>query len=97
MRRLIFFIITVFVFIGCNTKTPQEKAQEIFEKEKQDKLKREVYIDSLVNVASGLEGAALRENRRNALKILEKEYPELQNTWDKVNESINKMEIYSEK
>jgi len=57
---------------------------------------KELYIDSLVNVAVGLKGTTLRENRKQALKILRKEYPTLEERWIKVEESINNMEIYSE-
>ncbi len=57
-------------------------------------MKHERYIDSLVNVATGLDGETLVRNRQNALDILKKEYPQMNEKWDSVQESIDNMEVY---
>ena len=51
-------------------------------------MKHERYIDSLVNVATGLDGETLVRNRQNALDILRKEYPQMNEKWDSLQESI---------
>lgn len=100
MKLFILLLTIVFFLAGCNIKTPEQKAQEKFEMQKvqreKDALKFEVYADSLVRVATGLEGVTKPLNRKNALKILRKEFPTMKDYWDKCEESINNMEVYSE-
>lgn len=57
-------------------------------------MKHERYIDSLVNVATGLDGETLVRNRQNALDILRKEYPQMNEKWDSVQESICNGDLY---
>lgn len=57
-------------------------------------MEHERYIDSLLNIATGKEGATLQANRRHALNILRKEYPEMSDKWNKIEISIENMEIY---
>jgi type II secretory pathway pseudopilin PulG len=64
--------------------------------EKEYQMRHERYIDSLVNVACGMDGETLVHNRQNALDILKKEYPQLSKKWDAVQKSIDNMEMYSE-
>ena len=61
---------------------------------KEDEMKHERYIDSLVNVATGLDGETLVRNRQNALDILRKEYPQMNEKWDSVQESICNGDLY---
>ena len=87
------------MLLSCgDNKTPEQAAQESLDremKELEDKqMNRERYIDSLINVATGLEGATLRANRQHALDILRKEYPGMQERFDEIQRSIDNMEIY---
>ena len=92
MRNILFLILAMFpimLFTACSGNKPKESSE-------MTPMQREVYIDSLVNVASGLDGVTLKENRKNALKILRKEYPTFNDKWDRMDECINNMELYSE-
>lgn len=68
-------------------------AQDSIEQE-QDAMSRERYVDSLINVASGKEGVTLKANREHALKILRQMYPEESGKWDRMQTSIDNMEMY---
>lgn len=100
MKKILFIMIATLLIIGCNQKTPAQKMQEEFDaqqaQETKSALNHEAYIDSLVNVATGLDGVSKTQNRKNALNILRKEYPTMTEKWDKCEESIDKMEMYSE-
>lgn len=101
MKKVLFFASVACVLLGsCNTKSPEQAAQESFEQEMKEneanQMKHEKYIDSLVNVATGLEGETLVSNRRHALSILRSEYPQMNDKWDKVEVSIENCEIYGE-
>lgn len=61
-----------------------------------NQMRHEKYIDSLVNVAAGLDGESLVANRKNALSILRSEYPQLSDKWDKMEISINNCEVYGD-
>lgn len=100
LKATIFFAIIVGLNSCGNGKTGAQEANEVFEREmqqmEQDQMTHERYIDSLVNVASGLEGITMKANRQHALDILKKKYPSMNDRWDAIQTSINKMEIYSE-
>ena len=102
MKKLLLFAsLVLVVFLGsCNTKTPEQAAQESFEQEMKEneanEMKHEKYIDSLVNVAAGLDGETLVANRKHALSILRSEYPQLSDKWDKMEVSINNCEVYGD-
>lgn len=89
MKKILFLMVAAaLAIVGCSQK--QKSISDMTPMEK------EVYVDSLVNVASGIDGVTLRENRENALEILRKEYPNLENRWKRMEECINNMELYSE-
>ena len=99
MKRFVTMIFAALLLLSCgNNKTPEQEAKECFDRQMKEmeagQMKRERYIDSLVNVATGLDGATLRANRQHALDILRKEYPEMQERWDGVQRSIDNMETY---
>jgi len=99
MKRFVMMIFAALLLFSCgNNKTPEQAAKEEFEREMKEReawqMYHERYIDSLVKVAAGLEGATLRANRQHALDILRKEYPEMQERWNGVQKSIDNMEIY---
>lgn len=98
MKKLLFTILAVLALTACDTKTPEQKAQESFEKEMSEMENSErnhkFYIDSLVNVATGLEGVENTAKRLDALEKLRKEYPQLSEKWDRCEEAINNMELY---
>lgn len=100
MKKILFILACSLCFIGCDSRTPAQKAEDEFNAEKAQReaseLAREAYIDSLVNVATGLDGVSKPLNRKNALKILKEEYPTLNDRWDRIEECIDNMEIYSE-
>jgi len=101
MKKVFAFASLLCVLLGaCNTKTPEQAAQESFEQEMKEneanEMRHEKYIDSLVNVASGLDGENLVANRRHALSILRSEYPQLSDKWDKMEISINNCEVYGD-
>lgn len=85
---------------ACDSRTPAQKAEDKYNAEKAQReasaLVREAYIDSLVKVATGINGVSKPLNRKNALNILRKEYPTMEKRWNKCEESINNMEMYSE-
>ena len=86
MKKILFLMVAAaLAIVGCSQK--QKSISDMTPMEK------EVYVDSLVNVASGIDGVTLREN---ALEILRKEYPNLENRWKRMEECINNMELYSE-
>lgn len=94
MKKLLIAFFAVAVLAACHeNKTPEQLAEEKIEKMEQERMKREVYIDSLFKVAVGLEGAHMQANRQHALDILKKEYPEKLETWAAVQNSIYEMEI----
>lgn len=87
----ILLLIAICLFTGCNTKSSEQKDQRA-----KSAMEHEAYIDSLVNVATGINGVSKPLNRKNALNILRKEYPNMKEKWDRCEECINNMEIYSE-
>ena len=92
-------LVTFSVLLSCgNNKTPEELAQESLDKTmrelEQKHMNHEQYIDSLVNVATGLNGTTLRANRQHALDILRNEYPQMSDKWDAVQKSIDNLELY---
>jgi hypothetical protein len=86
MKKILLLSVLCLFAISCSNKAKDPK--------KMSAAERELYIDSLVHVAVGLKGITLRENRKQALEILRKEFPGLKDKWDKVEESINRMELY---
>lgn len=101
MKKVFAFASLLCVLLGaCNSKTPEQAAQEAVEREMQEmdanQMKHEKYIDSLVNVATGLDGQTLVANRRHALSILRSEYPQMSEKWDKVEISISNGEVYGD-
>lgn len=100
MKQILFMLACLLCFAGCDSRTPAQKAEDEYNAEKTQRkasaLVRETYIDSLVNVATGLDGVSKPLNRKNALDILRKEYPTMTEKWDKCEESIENMEMYSE-
>lgn len=102
MKKCLFSLVLfgggLCLLASCNSKSPEQAAQESFEKEMREseasQMKHEKYIDSLVNVATGLDGETLVANRRHALSILRSEYPEMCDKWDKVEVSINNGEVF---
>jgi len=82
MKNIYLLFVATALFASCDNRTPQQKAQDEYNKEKTEQqsktMVREQYMDSLVNVASGVgEFKYMRENRLNALRILKKEYPNI--------------------
>lgn len=57
---------------------------------------KEVYMDSLIDVASGVKKVDQIEDRREALSILRNEYPKMSRTWDKIEKSIDNKEVFSQ-
>ena len=99
MKKVLIFIFGCALLCACgNHPTPEEAARRSLERDmqelEQNQMSHERYIDSLVNVASGLDGATLRSNRQHALDILRREYPELNERWDAVQKSIDNLEMY---
>lgn len=98
MKKIYLFVV-MFALISCgNNKTPEELARESLDRQmkelEQKQMAHEQYIDSLVNVATGLNGITLRTNRQHALDILRSEYPEMSEKWDAVQKSIDNLELY---
>lgn len=92
MKKILLFTFILFLF-SCDNRTPEQKAKEKYEADKQrtkeKRMQKEVYIDSVLNVAAGVgKYQYLRENRLNALKILKKEYPDMVQKWDSIESSI---------
>lgn len=86
---LVFAIVATFLFSCGDNRTPQQKAEDDYKKEKAEKLNHEHYIDSLVNVASGVgEYEYQTENRKNALETLKKEYPGMSEQWAKIESEM---------
>jgi hypothetical protein len=93
MNKAFILLSILFLLVSCDNRTPKQKASDEYNKEvaMQDaaKMEKEHIIDSLVNVAGGLgEYKYQRANRLNALKILKKEYPEID--WSKIEADIYK-------
>lgn len=97
--KKIYFLFVLIALISCgHSKTPAELAEESLDRKmkelEQKHMSHEQYIDSLVNVATGLNGTTLRTNRQHALDILRTEYPEMNEKWDAVQKSIDNLELY---
>lgn len=94
------FVSACLLLASCNTKTPEQAAKEDLDRSMREyessQMAHEKYIDSLVNVAAGLEGETLVRNRSHALSILRSEYPQLNDKWDKIEVSIANCEIWDE-
>lgn len=98
MKKLLFLLIaTLLIVTSCGeNKTPEQRALDEYNKEQSDKktqnMKHEKYIDSLVNIASGVgEYKYMRTNRLNALEILKKEYPTMSEAWKKIEADIESL------
>lgn len=103
MKKCLFslgLLVGFCLLVSCNSKSPEQAAQEAVEREMQEmdanQMKHEKYIDSLLNVATGLDGQTLVANRRHALSILRSEYPQMSEKWDKVEISISNGEVYGD-
>ena len=100
MKKVLMFVSVCVFLASCNTKTPEQAAQEALDRDMREyessQMVHEKYIDSLVNVAAGLEGETLVRNRSHALSILRSEYPQLSVKWDKMEVSINNCEVYGD-
>lgn len=92
MKKVIVLFSLILTLYSCDQRTPQQKAEDEYNQEVAERdaaqMNREHVMDSLVNVASGVgEYKYQKTNRLNALKILKKEYPEID--WSKVEADIN--------
>lgn len=100
MKKVLIFVSACLLLASCDTKTPEQAAQEALDRDMREyessQMAHEKYIDSLVNVAAGLEGETLVTNRSHALSILRSEYPQLNDKWDKIEVSIANCEIWNE-
>ena len=100
MKKVLIFVSACLLLASCDTKTPEQAAQEALDRTMREyessQMAHEKYIDSLVNVAVGLEGETLVRNRSHALSILRSEYPQLNDKWDKIEVSIANCEIWDE-
>ena len=100
MKNGLMFVSACLLLVSCDTKTPEQAAQEALDRDLREyessQMAHEKYIDSLVNVAAGLEGETLVRNRSHALSILRSEYPQLNEKWDKIEVSIANCEIWDE-
>ena len=100
MKKFLMFVSVCVLLASCNTKTPEQAAKEDLDRTMREyessQMAHEKYIDSLVNVAAGLEGETLVMNRSHALSILRSEYPQLNDKWDKIEVSIANCEIWDE-
>lgn len=104
MKKCLFSLVLfgggLCLLASCNSKTPEQAAQEALDRDMREyessQMAHEKYIDSLVNVAVGLEGETLVRNRSHALSILRSEYPQLNDKWDKIEVSIANCEIWDE-
>ena len=85
--------IFVLLLASCTGKSEEQKYMERRAQEIAKEEAHKHYIDSLVNVATGLTGAS-SEQRRLSLVKLYQEYPSLSHKWDSVSVSIDKGEIY---
>lgn len=99
MKKSVLILAAIgLLMTNCDNRTATQQAADDFNKEvretEDNQMRHERYIDSLVNVATGLDGETLVRNRQNALDILRREYPEMSDKWDAVQESINNMELY---
>ena len=90
INLFLFCILASALFAGCSEGKKEKEIKEM------TPLERESYIDSLVNVATGINGVSKPLNRKNALEILRKEYPSMNDKWDRCEECIDNFEIYSE-
>lgn len=100
MKKVLMFVSACLLLASCNTKTPEQAAKEDLDRSMREyessQMAHEKYIDSLVNVAAGLEGETLVRNRSHALSILRSEYPQLNDKWDEIEVSIANCEIWDE-
>lgn len=100
MKKVLVFVSACLLLASCDTKTPEQAAKEALDRDMREyessQMNHEKYIDSLVNVAAGLEGETLVRNRSHALSILRSEYPQLNDKWDKIEVSIANCEIWDE-
>lgn len=99
MKKLLFILLCGFALAGCNTKSPEQKILEEYNKQEQQYKEKQrlhsFYVDSLVNVAAGLDNPYETAKRKDALKKLRKEYPSMNNEWDAMETSIDNMEVYN--
>ena len=100
MKKVLMFVSACLLLASCNTKTPEQAAKEDLDRSMREyessQMAHEKYIDSLVNVAAGLDGETLVRNRSHALSILRSEYPQLNDKWDEIEVSIANCEIWDE-
>ena len=92
MKKLLSLILFIVALTSsCDNRTPEQKAQDRYNAIKQDGMKRELYIDSLLNVAVGIgKYEFMIENRKNALRILKEEYPTMKERWDSIEVSLHR-------
>ena|GEM_PF-4785236 len=91
--------ISLVVFSACHDRDKSiRKATEDYERKRHEEIVKEnahkAYIDSLVDVATGLYDETDTDGRRHALVILWQKYPQMSDKWEKVSESIDNMDVY---
>lgn len=93
MKKLLLLPMLFFLLVSCNNKSPEQHINELFEKQKQESMRKEIYVDSLLKVAYGMgEYQYLKENRLNALEKLRQELPEMNAKWDSIAVMIQNYE-----
>lgn len=88
--KKVLFIATLFLsLVSCDNKTPQQRAQERINQMNAESLKKEQYVDSLVRVAYGNgDSKYMKQNRLNAIDLLEKEVPSTKPILDSLRNEI---------
>jgi len=68
---------------------PNKEPLTLITKKKSEEMQHERFVDSLLNVASGIgEYRFQSANRHNALEILKKKYPTMPEQWSKIEIDI---------
>lgn len=89
MKNILLIFCVILSFASCGEKSSQQLVQEQVDKYNADTRKNELYIDSLVSVAYGNgKYKYLKENRLNAINLLEKETPGQKPTLDSLRNTI---------
>lgn len=84
--KKILFLMTVLAFTGCNTKTPEQVAQERYNARQAEMKKEKEYTDSLMVIATNY--IESKPERLQAIAILKEKYPNLTQMWDSISNSV---------
>lgn len=87
--RFLLIVSLCFLLFSCDNRSKKQKVDDRMKEMQAKEMHDEVRVDSLLKVAYGYgDFKYMKENRLNAIDILNKEYPDLSGRLDSVKNAI---------